>query len=515
MELVEGETLEALVRRDGPLKVQTALEIAIQVTRALVAAAGEGLVHRDLKPGNIMLTRSDATTTELEVKVIDFGLAKAITDSGSERDLTQGGFVGTPAFASPEQFRGAPADARSDIYSLGVTLWYALTGEVPHEGTSIEEIRRGQTEVALPVEQLLARKIPAPAIQLLRRILAVDPAQRPASARELIEIVEACRVRLGFIPPPSSKVWRTGQKVAAAFVGLAVVGAATFLALRPQEHKATAPPPAPAKSIAVLPFENLSAEKENAFFADGMQDDILAALSKIDGLKVISRTSTVSYRAGANRNLRAIAQELGVAHILEGSVRRAGGKVRVTTQLINAQSDAHLWADTYDRDLADVFAIQSDIALQVAAQLRAKLSSSERAAIWRPVTADLVAFDLYTRAKTTRLMVGFGPLYKDRLLEAVKLLDLAVARDPGFFAAWCELATMHDNLYFAGYDQTPARLELAENAVQTALHLDPDAGAAHLARAQHLYNAYRDYGRARTELRPPSARCRIALRSPP
>ena len=216
--------------------------------------------------------------------------------------------------------------------------------------------------------------------------------------------------------------------------------------------------------------------------------------------KLSACTSVVSYRAGAARNLRAIAQELGVANILEGSVRRAGGKVRVTTQLINAQSDAHLWADTYDRNLDDVFAIQSDIALQVAAQLQAKLSSSERAAIWRPVTADLVAFDLYTRAKTTRLMVGFGPLYKDRLLEAVKLLDLAVARDPGFFAAWCELATMHDNLYFAGYDQTPARLGLAENAVQTALHLDPDAGAAHLARAQHLYNAYRDYGRARTEL---------------
>ena len=137
-----------------------------------------------------------------------------------------------------------------------------------------------------------------------------------------------------------------------------------------------------------------------------MQDDILTALSKIDGLKVISRTSTVSYRAGANRNLRAIAQELGVAHILEGSVRRAGGKVRVTTQLIDARSDVHLWADTYDRDLADVFAIQSDIALQVAAQLRAKLSPSEKAAIERPVTADLVAFDLYTRAKTTRLMVG-------------------------------------------------------------------------------------------------------------
>src|SRR6266849_3908920 len=196
MELVEGETLEALVRREGPLKVEQALEIAIQVTRALVAAAAQGLIHRDLKPGNIMITRADAETVKLEVKVIDFGLAKATIDAVGDMDLTHGGFVGTPSFASPEQFGSGPADARSDIYSLGVTLWYALTGLVPYTGRTIDEIRDCQKRTALPVEQLVARKVPAPVIKLLRRMLAVDPARRPASDRELIEALESCRAKV-------------------------------------------------------------------------------------------------------------------------------------------------------------------------------------------------------------------------------------------------------------------------------------------------------------------------------
>src|SRR6266705_6578877 len=194
MELVEGETLEALVRREGPLKAEHALEIAIQVTRALVAAAAQGLIHRDLKPGNIMITRADADaeTGKLEVKVIDFGLAK-VTNAVGEADLTHGGFVGTPSFASPEQFCGAPADARSDIYSLGVTLWYSLTGQVPYPGKTIEEIRDRQQRTDLPIEQLAARRVPAPLIKLLRRTLSIEPAQRPASARELMEALESCR----------------------------------------------------------------------------------------------------------------------------------------------------------------------------------------------------------------------------------------------------------------------------------------------------------------------------------
>jgi uncharacterized membrane protein YkvA (DUF1232 family) len=190
MELVEGETLGARVRRDGPLNAKVALEIAIQVTRALMAAAAHGLIHRDLKPGNIMLT------PESEVKVIDFGLAKAMTDAGGEMDLTRGEFVGTPSFASPEQFGSGPVDARSDIYSLGATLWFALTGLAPHLGKTLEEIRDRKTRDDLPVAQLAARKVPEPLVKLLRSALAIDPGERPASARELMEALESCRRKL-------------------------------------------------------------------------------------------------------------------------------------------------------------------------------------------------------------------------------------------------------------------------------------------------------------------------------
>ena len=197
MELVEGETLEERIRRDGPLEARASLEIAVQITRALIAAADYGLIHRDLKPGNIMLSPRNGSPMELEVKVIDFGLARAMATDEGEMNLTQGGFVGTPTFASPEQFQRGPVDARSDIYSLGVTLWFALTGLAPHAGQTIEEIRERQTRAHLPVEQLVARKVPAPLVKLLPKMLAVDPAERPASARELMEALEACRHRMG------------------------------------------------------------------------------------------------------------------------------------------------------------------------------------------------------------------------------------------------------------------------------------------------------------------------------
>src|SRR6266403_4524401 len=283
MELVEGETLEALVRRDGPLKAELALEIAIQVTRALVAAAAQGLIHRDLKPGNIMLTRTDAATAEMEVKVIDFGLAK-VTNALGEADLTHGGFVGTPSFASPEQFGSGPADARSDIYSLGVTLWYALTGQVPYPGKTIEEIRDRQKHADLPIEQLVDRKIPASLIDMLRRTLALDPTQRPASARELMEGLESCRAKLA-----RGSGIRPFHKLA-ALIAVAAIAAGALFALRLNRQKTTAaassniaisasaPTALPEKSIAVLPFENLSKEKENAFFAGGVQDEILSRL---------------------------------------------------------------------------------------------------------------------------------------------------------------------------------------------------------------------------------------------
>jgi len=255
------------------------------------------------------------------------------------------------------------------------------------------------------------------------------------------------------------------------------------------------------KSIAVLPFENLSDEKQNAFFTDGVQDEILTHLAKIADLKVISRTSVMQYKTGAQRNLREIAQQLGVAHLVEGSVQRAGNKVRVNAQLIDARNDVHLWAQTYDRDLADVFAIQSEIAKAIADQLQAKLSPVEKAAIEQRPTTDLVAFDLYTRAKALRIStMTFNTLASENLLQAVELLNQAVARDPAFLLAWCELAATNDRLYFLGFDHTPARLASADTAVEKAKSLRADAGETHLAVAQHRYRGYRDYDGARAEI---------------
>jgi TolB-like protein/class 3 adenylate cyclase/Flp pilus assembly protein TadD len=254
------------------------------------------------------------------------------------------------------------------------------------------------------------------------------------------------------------------------------------------------------KSIAVLPFENLSEEKQNAYFTDGVQDEILTDLAKVADLKVISRTSVMQYKTGAERNLRDIAKALGVAHVVEGTVQRAGDRVRVSAQLIDARTDTHLWAEHYDRELADVFHIQSEIAEKIVTQLKAKLSPKEKAAIEEKPTNDIAAYDLYLRARDLVDALAFTAGGTENLLEAALLLDNAIARDPSFLIAYCHLARAHDILYFLGIDHTPARLALADAAVQAALRLRPNAGEAHLALAQHLYWGYRDYDRARQEL---------------
>jgi TolB-like protein/class 3 adenylate cyclase len=262
----------------------------------------------------------------------------------------------------------------------------------------------------------------------------------------------------------------------------------------------TAPAATSEKSIAVLPFENLSDNKENAFFTDGVQDEILTDLSKIADLKVISRTSVMQYKTGTARNLREIAQQLGVAHLVEGSVQRVSNRVRVNAQLIDARNDAHLWAQTYDRDLADVFAIQSEIAKAIADQLQAKLSPAEKNAIEQRPTSDVAAFDLYSRAKNLMLTTAFSAIAGKQLDEAVTLLNQALQRDSSFFLAQCQLARAHDQLYALGLDHTSARLAKADAAVEGAIRLRPEAGESHLVRAQHLYYCYRDYDGALKEL---------------
>jgi TolB-like protein/Tfp pilus assembly protein PilF len=257
----------------------------------------------------------------------------------------------------------------------------------------------------------------------------------------------------------------------------------------------------PEKSIAVLPFENLSAEQENAFFTDGVQDEILTNLAKIADLKVISRTSVLQYKTGMKRNLREIANALGVAHVVEGTVQRAGNRVRVSAQLIDARSDTHLWAEHYHRPLDDVFAIQSEIAKAVADELRAKLSPAEKAAIEQKPTDDLAAYDRYIRAKA--LLTGTAHLdarVGDNLFQAVRLLSQAIARDPDFLLAYCQLAWTHGQVYFFGFDHTAARLALVNEALERAMRLGPDRGEAHLAAAGIYYQCYLDYDRARAEV---------------
>jgi TolB-like protein/class 3 adenylate cyclase/Tfp pilus assembly protein PilF len=311
------------------------------------------------------------------------------------------------------------------------------------------------------------------------------------------------------VRPPSASRWPRLALIAALFVSAIALATSFSILFRRGSHPigqtlsggvAGAAASIPEKSIAVLPFENLSNNKENAYFTEGVGEEILTYLAKIADLKVISRTSVMQYKSGMSRNLREIGEQLGVAHVLEGSVQRAGGRVRVSAQLIDARTDAHLWAEHYDRPLDDVFAIQSEVARAIADQLHAKLSPEEKASINQRPTADLVAFDLYVRAEALRAAISFNAQLKDDLLEAVHLLEQAIARDPTFFLAYCRLAEAHDFIYFFGSDHTPERLALANAAIQAALRLRPDSGEAHLALAQHLFRGYRDYEHALAEL---------------
>lgn len=490
MELVEGETLEARVRREGPLPVESVIEIAIQVTRALIAAAARGLIHRDLKPGNIMLMAGGAAA-DVNVKVIDFGLAKAAADAAAEMNSRQDGFIGTPAFASPEQFGRNSVDERSDIYSLGVTLWYALAGRLPFPGRNLKEIRESQDRDELPIAQLTELKTPAPLIALLRSMLAPDPGQRPASAHDLLTRLESCRATL--FAPNKSILTRPIAKWAALFA-LATVATAVFFAFRFEQRKITWERLSE-KSIAVLPFENLSEDKENAFFADGLQDDILTTLGKVSDLKVISRTSVSQYRgAGVARNLRGVARELGVENILEGSVRRAGNRVLVNVQLIDARNDRHIWAERYDRTVADAMGLQGELATQIAAALKARIGAEEKARLELKPTDNADAYALYLKAVAREGIVNSSTEDK---AAAEQLYAEAIALDPKFALAHARISILNSHLFQLTTDE--ARRSKARDEAKEALRFSPALSEAHMASGLSSYWGDKDYPAALKE----------------
>jgi serine/threonine protein kinase len=489
MELVHGETLEEQVRKNGPLPLSLALEVVDQTARGLAAGEECGVVHRDLKPSNLMI--ESHAGDQVLVKIIDYGVAKVMAAQGDATHRTQAGFIGTPAFASPEQFDEAgqqQIDTRSDVYSLGVTFWYLLTAQMPFAGRSIEEVR-AKHEAPLPLKQLKSAHVPRACVALLEAMVALDPAKRPQTARELLTRLHRCYLHF----EPAAR--RRRKRVVLASVALAIV--AVLLLVGMFLYRRTHASSALDKSIAVLPFENLSSNPQDRFFAIGIQDEILTKLASLADLKVIARTSTEAYD-NKPVDLRKVGYELSVGRVLEGSVQRSADKVRVNVQLIDTRSNAHVWANSYDRTLDDVFAVQSEIAKSIAEQLQARISPNEKRAIERSPTNDLAAFNYYTRANT--LMLSYYGDVRQKYLEAVDLLNQAINRDPSFFLAYCQLAHAHDTLYFLGYDHSEDRLRMAERAVDEAFRLRPAAGEAHLARAENLYQGHLDYDGALAEL---------------
>ncbi len=512
MELVEGETLEARVQRHGPLPATLTLEVAFQVSQALLAAEARGVVHRDLKPTNLMLVTPDEpgeADKSCVIKVIDFGLAKAVTATAALPGATQtlGVFVGTPAFASPEQFGSTEVtriDHRSDIYSLGVTMWYALTGRAPFPGRSLEEIHARQSD-RLPLEQLTARTVPRPVIHLLESMLAVDPGGRPQSARELLDALRACQQQVEAasvrVPRRRSLPW-----VLATVILMAGAGLAGWW----WQHGRT-PPLAVDRSIAVLPFENLSASPNDAFFATGMQDEIAADLARVASLKVIGPDSTRGYPVG-KRDFAPIGRELGVRHLLEGSVRREGDEVRIEVRLIDTQDAGRPWTAEYRRRPADVFVAQGEVTRAVADWLQTPLSTREKSVLNEPPTTDLEAYELYLRARSLPVVETTTDDIFAVLTKRVVWLEAAVARDPQFVLAYCELSKAHDHIhayraYATPEQRTVDHRALADAALRQAVRLRPDAGEVHLATALHIAASSHDLEQTRSEL--DLARCTL------
>src|SRR6266436_5952751 len=487
MELVEGETLEAIVRREGPMPIAPALEVIEQTACALAAAEACGVVHRDIKPSNIML-ESDPGGTPI-AKVIDYGVAKVLAPDAQLGDFqTQTGFIGTPAFASPEQFGPSEQrqiDTRSDFYSLGVTFWYLLCGRVPFVGRTLEEIRARQAQ-QLPVEQLKGLYVPTRCLALLKSMLAPDPKDRPQSARELLAEVHRCYTK--FSMEARSRRRRFALATAGAALVIVAMAIGTWLYQRVQSSAEIE------RSIAVLPFENLSDDKENAYLANGIQDEILTRLSKVGDLRVISRNSTQSYKSKPE-NLREIAKQLGVAHFLEGSVQKSAGTVRVNVQLIKAANNSPLWADTIDRALTDILSVESEVAITVADQLRAKLTGEEAQVIAAKPTNNPEAYDAYLRGLAYTLRSsGFEPA---NVIAARQYLKEAVRIDPKFALDWSLLSSVDSAGYLTNtLPRTTALDDEARTAAETALKLQPNLGEAVSAKAFYHYVFLKDYNTA-------------------
>jgi serine/threonine protein kinase/Tfp pilus assembly protein PilF len=490
-ELIQGETLRQRLMRE-PMRLSEAIDVAIQVASALAAAHEAGIVHRDIKPENIML-RPDGY-----VKVLDFGIAKLAeqevpltipTDEALSLVETElGSILGTVRYMSPEQTCGAPVDKRTDIWSLSVMLYEMVTGNAPFIGDIPREVMTSILEKEPLRLTSYNKQTPAELRQIIGKALRKDRTERYQSASEMLQALKNLRHKLELRAVPS---WLRWARSPVALVLILLLVLALALALPFYWHRNPMRSSIPEKSIAVLPFENLSEEKADAYFTDGIQDEILTRLSKIADLKVISHTSTRRYKS-APENLPEIARQLGVAHILEGRVQKSGEAVRVNVQLIKAANDSHLWADTFDRKLTDIFSVESEVAKTIADQLQVKLTGREEQVIAAKPTDNPEAYHAYLRGLAYTLKAGNTAA---EVLAAQKYLREAVRLDPKFALGWALLSYVYADAVL-NFQPTAAVREEARQAAETALTLQPNLGEPVLAKGYYHYACLKDYDTA-------------------
>jgi serine/threonine protein kinase/Flp pilus assembly protein TadD len=434
MPYIEGESLRERLERENQLPIDEAIRHTFSIASALDYAHRQNVIHRDVKPENVMMYEGEAM-------VMDFGIAKSVIESG-ERSITQSGALfGTPAYVSPEQAAGAGhVDGRADQYSLGVVLYEMLAGERPFSGsTDVESFAKRFNETPTPIRKL-REGVPESVETALTKAMCPDPIGRYGSIALFAQAIGP-----GAAAPP-------------------------ILIHTPR------PTVSAAKSVAVLPFTNMSAEADNEYFADGIAEEIINALTKIESLRVASRTSSFAFK-GKNEVIGEIGRKLKVSTVLEGSVRKMGNKLRITAQLINVADGYHLWAEQYDREMQDIFAIQEDISQAIVKSLRVILSEGEKLAMTKVRTVDVNAYDYYLRGRK------FFHQHRRKSLEyAVQMFEKAIEIDPNYAIAYAGIAVASSLLY-TYFDRRAANSIQAELASRKALELAPDLAEAHLARA--------------------------------